>query len=164
MTLSCSFLPPRLLHRVWDIQREREQVKEHGRTAPRIVTDSTQGYVITSSRSSPFGSRSGHLYSRKRRRCVTAMELSDPAVWTSVLFVAMHVVTAAGVWLCRRRRSGRAAAALNGTLLRLHVSLSHWGTPKLQTHFLSWPFLFLWPSRLRLMLSLSRKNYIQGYR
>ncbi|XP_060798780.1 microtubule-actin cross-linking factor 1 isoform X5 [Neoarius graeffei] len=41
------------------------------------------------------------------------MELSDPALWTSVLFVTVHFVTVAGVWLCRRRRIGRAAAALN---------------------------------------------------
>lgn len=52
------------------------------------------------------------------------MELSDPALWTSVLFVAVHFVTAAGVWLFRRRRIGRAAAALNGIPLSLRVSLA----------------------------------------
>lgn len=163
MTLSCSFLLRRLFHRVRDVQREREQAKEHGRTALRIVTDNTQGFVITSTRSSPFGSWAGHLYIRKRRRCVTAMELSDPAVWTSVLFVAAHFVTAAGVWLCRRRRSGRAAAALNGTLLCLHVSLSHWGTLPAPNSF---PLLaFPLPVAFLTQINASfKQNYIQDYR
>ncbi|GAA6101110.1 microtubule-actin cross-linking factor 1 isoform X17 [Tachysurus ichikawai] len=50
------------------------------------------------------------------------MDLSDPALWTSVLVVAVHFVTVAGVWLCRRRRIGRTAAALDVALTLLYVT------------------------------------------
>ncbi|KAL6456949.1 hypothetical protein MHYP_G00339120 [Metynnis hypsauchen] len=41
------------------------------------------------------------------------MDLSDPSVLTTVLFVAAHLLTAAGVWLYRRRRLRRTAAGLH---------------------------------------------------
>lgn len=70
----------------------------------------------------------------KRRGRAAVMELWDPALWTSVLFVAVHFVTAAGVWLCRRRRVRQAAAALNGILSLsscLSISLSNSASSKL---------------------------------
>ncbi|KAL7830363.1 hypothetical protein SRHO_G00314900 [Serrasalmus rhombeus] len=41
------------------------------------------------------------------------MDLSDPSVLTPILFVAAHFLTAAGVWLYRRRRLRRTAAGLH---------------------------------------------------
>lgn len=74
------------------------------------------------------------------------MELSDPAVWTSVLFVAVHFVTAAGVWLCCRRRVRRTAAPLNGILLSIYARLSLSNLLRTYASFLFRPFLFLWAS------------------
>jgi len=50
------------------------------------------------------------------------MDPFDPEIFLPVLFVAAHILTATGVWLCRRRRNTGSAVCLYGNG---HFFLSH---------------------------------------
>ncbi len=49
------------------------------------------------------------------------MDPFDPEVFLPVLFVAAHLLTATGVWLCRRRRNARRAVLLGNACLSLSL-------------------------------------------
>lgn len=55
-----------------------------------------------------------------------AMDSFHPAVIGPVLFVAVHLLTATGVWLYRRRQNGRRAMYLSGNAHLSGLSLSIW--------------------------------------